>query len=146
MISIEDATGAIVALRICRYFPSDRFQQSQVAAILIEMVGSKDELDWLVHAQSKLDWQGPYQLRQLFASRFIPRDTLTEEEGERAYFEEQARETARKIEGWKREQKLLGEPPVRIDITPALNKLTRTEEGVRRQYRDKQVREYLERC
>jgi len=146
MITDEQATDAAEMMRVCRFFPSSELQRAQIAGLLIDMVGTKPELDWLVHEQCKLDWQGSFQLRQLFSSRFIPRDTVTAEEGERAYFEEQSRETDRKLAEWKREQKLLGEPPVvRIDLTPALNALTRTEEGVRRERRHRSAQEVLER-
>ena len=147
MISIDEAAGAVIALRLCRYFPAEDFQRSQITAILMEMVGTKDELDWLVHQQSKLDWQGPHQLRQLFASRFVPRDTLTPEEGERAYFEAQSRETDRKLAEWKREQKLLGEsdyPRAVVEEQP--DTMSHTERDLLRQHKDRRVREYLERC
>lgn len=155
MIAIEDAAGAVAALRICRYFPSDDLQRSQIAAILIEMVGSKDQLDWLVKEQSKLDWEGTKALRNVFCSRFKPLDTVYSQDPETQaaqmeadYFAAQSAETARRIEGWKKERKLLGEAPVRIDVTPAAKRIgeTRTERGVRMLAKDKKTRDYLERC
>ena len=147
MISPEEAAGAVTALRICRYFPAEDLQRSQIAAMLIEMVGTKPELDWLVHQQSKLDWQGPFQLRQLFTTRFLPQDILTTEEAERAYFEAQSRETDRKLAEWKREQRLIGEPdPSPVETAEPVDTRTRTERELQQQHRDRRVQEYLERC
>lgn len=149
MITPEQAAGAVSAMRICRYFPSEDAQRAQVAAILIDMVGTKAQLDWLVYTQCKLDWKGPYELRQLFCSRFPARDVeptpKTSDQLEAEYFEAESRETDRRLAVWKHEQKLLGTAPVRIDLTPALNALTRTEEGVRRERRHRSTQEALER-
>ena len=148
MITNEQAVDAVESMRLCRFFPSAEFQRAQIAAILIDMVGTKPELEWLVRSQSKLDWKGPYELRLLFSTRFRPQDTIgstSDDDAERLYFEEQSQETDRNLAAWKREQKLLGESPVRIDLTPALNALTRTEEGVRRDRRHRSAQEALER-
>lgn len=132
MITDEEAMRAVAGMRLCRYFPSDEFQRAQIAAILIKMVNTKRELDWLVETQANFDWKGPQELRGLFCSKFRPRDGIetvssnsgfTPEDGERAYFEEQSRETDRKLAEWKQEQKRLGESPVRFDVTPAIKRI-----------------------
>jgi hypothetical protein len=123
MITTEESTQAVHAFRICRYFPAEEFQRAQIVTMLIEMVTTKAELDWLVHEQCKLDWKGPYELRQLFSTRFAPRDSIADMDPERAYFERESAETDRKIAEWKREQKLLGEAPVVIDVTPAIRRI-----------------------
>lgn len=152
MITIEEAASACQVMALSRYFPSSEFQRSQIAAILIDMVGTKDQLDWLVKEQSKIDWKGPYEMRLLFTSRFQPQDKVLDQQDpnqmEADYFAAQSAETARRIEGWKKERKLLGEAPVRIDVTPAAKRIgeTRTERGVRMLAKDKKTRDYLERC
>lgn len=159
MITIEEAASACQVMALSRYFPSSEFQRSQIAAILIDMVGTKDQLDWLVKEQSKIDWKGPYEMRLLFTSRFQPQDKVFDQQDsnqlEADYFAAQAADTAKRIEGWKQDRKLLGTSSVRIDLSPALKAIgeTRTQSDLRKKTnamrqkaRDERTRDYLDRC
>jgi len=126
MITDEQAADAVELMRLCRFFPSSELQRAQVAGLLVDMVETKGQLDWLVTAQCKLDWQGPAELRALFSTRFQPCDAMAAVDPERAYFECEAAATDRRISEWKREQKLLGEPPAVIDAAPAIKRVDRT--------------------
>jgi hypothetical protein len=84
-----------------------------------------------VRAQTKLDWTGPGDLRKLFCSRFQPRGADVDQDPERANFERDTAETDRRIAEWKKEQKLLGEPPAVIDVTPAIRTIDRTTADLR---------------
>jgi hypothetical protein len=125
MITVEQANSAVELLKICRYFPSSDIQGAQVAEILIDMVETKAQLDWLVKAQTKRDWTGPADMRRLFCSRFQALDD-SDRDPERAYFEREAAETERRIAEYKEQQKLLGEAQVAIDVTPAIRLIDRT--------------------
>jgi hypothetical protein len=133
MITVEQASSAVELLRICRYFPSSDFQRAQVAEMLIDMVETKAQLDWLVRAQTKRDWTGLADLHSLFCSRFEARDAeySDQDQLERAYFEREAVETELRIAAWKNEQKLLGEAPVAIDVTPTMKRIDRTKDDLR---------------
>ena len=118
MISKEQAGAAVVDMRICRYFPAEDYMRTQVAMILIEMVNTKQELDWLTMTQVKMgEWKGVGELRGLFCARYSPRDGIDAESEtpgyrvsdiEMQYIERQSRETDRMLAAAKAEQKLLG--------------------------------------
>ena len=121
MITMDQAASAVTMMGICRFFPSDPFQRAQLIRLLVEMVGSKSELDWIVSVQCKLDWKGPSEFRGVFCTKFRPRDgtecEVTDTPGfmpadieMRAALEESKR-TQVMLESAKREQKLLGEVP-----------------------------------
>ena len=126
MITKDQALEAVALMAICKFFPASDVQFAQIAAMLVEMVNSKSELDWLVREQCKLDWQGPHELRLLFLSHFRARDAGADMDPERAYFEREAAATRLRIAAWKNEQKLLGEAPTAIDVTPAIKRVDRT--------------------
>lgn len=137
MITISEAMGAVLEMRICRYFPSDDMQRVQIAEQLTEMVSDTDQLRWLTRTQCKLDWNGPWALRQLFCTRYRPIDSIpnpdqTSGEAEMGYIAEQSSDTERRMMEWKREQKLLGEAPVSaIDVSPAIKPVGLTKQHLR---------------
>lgn len=59
-----------------RYFPSDAAARAGIMSLLARMVGTVDELRWLVQAMIDEvgEWQGPMELRGVFCTRYRPRD------------------------------------------------------------------------
>lgn len=105
------------------FFPKGELATAQLAVLIDRMVDTDEHMDWLTTAAISTipKWQGFAQLRGIYCSRFKPKDGFvvqsdmpgfTPEDtlaaAEQAYFQQEAAATARKIEGWRQERKLLG--------------------------------------
>ena len=105
------------------FFPKGDLATAQLAVLFDRMVDTDEHMDWLTTAAISTvpKWQGFAQFRGIYCSRFKPKDGFviesempgfraedTLEIAEREYFESEAAATATKIEGWRRERKLLG--------------------------------------
>jgi hypothetical protein len=101
-----------------RFYPRD--EHATVLKALSRITSDPERLRWLVETASTTwrVWMGIVELRGLYCSRWRPDDGkyescttpgFTPEDNEAAYFESEARETAARIEEWKREAKEL--PP-----------------------------------
>lgn len=64
-----------------RYFPSDSGARVAIMALLERMVGTPEQLAWLVRTMIDEvgEWQGTKELRGVFCSRFLPRDGKDED-------------------------------------------------------------------
>lgn len=118
-----DCMGAVVIMgRLIRYFPADADTRELIALSLKSFVRSAGELKWLAHLASNVmaEWNGLAELRGLYCTRFRPVDGIEAmtsirgytpreltERAEREFFEEQAREGARRLAEYKREFKQL---------------------------------------
>jgi hypothetical protein len=115
----EAIIHAVIALSNIPYAPQDPDQQDALMEAIASFADKPDGLAWAVNiAVAKWNrWLGPAELRGLYCSRFRPGDGIeadvmetpghTAADNEAAYMEVQARDTAARIEQWKREAKLL---------------------------------------
>lgn len=71
----KQITDAVADLGMLQYFPSDPATRRAIMRELAAMVGTEDELRWLVSAMKRIGvWEGPAEMRGVFCARFAPRD------------------------------------------------------------------------
>lgn len=113
------------------YFPKEEYAQRAIMTEISRFADRADGLDWLfaTAARSMKQWGGVAELRGLYCTRFKPADGhdpgcsvpgYSANDCEGAYIAERAKETDRILLGWKQQQKLIGEQPTVIDVTPAV--------------------------
>ena len=75
----EHAASAVSKFGLMSFFPSgDPEVRAALVSILLEMVETKEQLDWLVNRALQLHgkWPGVAELRALYCSRWKPRDGI----------------------------------------------------------------------
>jgi hypothetical protein len=70
------ASAAVNRLALMAFFPGDADIRAALVDVLLEMVTTEEQLDWLVSRALKLytKWPGVGELRALYCSRWKPRD------------------------------------------------------------------------
>ena len=79
----ETVSAAVAKLGLMAFFPSDPEVRVALVPILMDMIDTKEQLDWLTSRALKLypRWPGVSDIRALYCSRYKPKD------GEEAYSE-----------------------------------------------------------
>ncbi len=74
----EDFAMALVDLSQLRFFPTDPLAPEGILRLLRQLVGTRDQLAWLIGALVNRvgEWPGPAQVRGLFCTRFRPADGI----------------------------------------------------------------------
>jgi hypothetical protein len=74
----EAATAAVHRFALMPFFPGDPDIRAALVAVLLEMVETAEQLDWLVKRAVPLygTWPGVGELRALFCSRWKPKDGI----------------------------------------------------------------------
>ena len=77
-LAAESAVRAVNRLALMAYFPADADVRGALVDIILEMVETQEQCDWLVARALKLyaKWPGVAELRALFCSRWKPRDGI----------------------------------------------------------------------
>lgn len=72
----EAATRAVNRLALMAFFPADPDVRAALVDIVLEMVETQEQCDWLVSRALKLyaKWPGVAELRALYCSKWKPRD------------------------------------------------------------------------
>ena len=74
----ETAVSAVNQLALMAFFPSDPEVRAALVTVLMNLVETEEQLDWLVNRALRLyaKWPGVAELRALYCSRFKPRDGI----------------------------------------------------------------------
>jgi hypothetical protein len=74
----EDFSSAVNQLALMAFFPSDPEVRAALVTVLMDLIETEDQLDWLVNRALRLyaKWPGVAELRALYCSRFKPRDGI----------------------------------------------------------------------
>lgn len=74
----EAAAAAVAKLALMAYFPGDRDIRAALVWVLLEMVETEEQMDWLVNRALRLygNWPGVGELRALYCSRWKPKDGM----------------------------------------------------------------------
>jgi hypothetical protein len=76
-VTPEAAARAVARFRLMAYFPPEDDCRSEMIEIVLEMVDTQDQLDWLVAETSRrARWPGIGALRSLYCSRYKPKDGI----------------------------------------------------------------------
>lgn len=69
---------AVAKLTVLKFFPAEMIARAVVMGILDRMVGTVEQLDWLVTAMIDRvgEWKGPKELRAVFCTRYRPFDGI----------------------------------------------------------------------
>ena len=72
----EAAADAVSKLALMAYFPGDCDTRASLVWVLLRLVETEEQLDWLVERALQLyaRWPGVGEIRALYCSRFRPRD------------------------------------------------------------------------
>jgi len=75
-VTPEAAALAVSRLGLMAFFPGDPDTRAALIWVLMQLVETEEQLDWLVERALKLyaRWPGPGELRALYCSRFKPKD------------------------------------------------------------------------
>jgi hypothetical protein len=76
MMDFERVVDLLSGLTILRFFPADPGGRLEISKMVAEMCSSEEEVAWLVTRTRNVcnEWLGPLVLRQIFCSRYKPRD------------------------------------------------------------------------
>jgi hypothetical protein len=107
----DQITSAVAALGAMSFFPSDAPARKAIMQLIARMVGTKEQLDWLVLTMiDKVgEWKNPKELRGVYCSRFRPADGV--EADCAATIEFTPHELAEPSLAWHEDNKLLRESP-----------------------------------
>lgn len=72
--------SCVAQLTIVSFFPSEPLKQALIMRFFQQLVGTNEQLEWLVSVLLTVDWPGPAQVRALFCTRFPPADGIKEGE------------------------------------------------------------------
>lgn len=74
----EKAARGVNKLALMAFFPGDPEVRSALVEILLEMVDTNEQLDWLVKRALKLyaKWPGVGEIRALYCSKWKPKDGI----------------------------------------------------------------------
>jgi len=80
VITPEQASGAVARLAVLTHFPSEAIARAELARMLLRMVSTGEQLEWLVRAfvDHVGAWHGPREVRAVFCTRFKPADGVEE--------------------------------------------------------------------
>ena len=72
----DDAAVAVSRLALMAFFPGDPDTRSALVWVLMQLVETTEQLDWLVERALKLytRWPGVGEIRAVYCSRFKPKD------------------------------------------------------------------------
>ena len=75
-LTTDKASGGVRRLALMAFFPSDPEVRAGLVAILLEMIETDEQLDWLVSRALRLytRWPGVAEIRALYCSRYKPKD------------------------------------------------------------------------
>lgn len=78
MITQDATQRCIDRLSLLPFFPSSPGQRAALAAMLLEMCSSDDQLDFIARQYMKhyRKWEGPTELRAILCGKFKPRDGI----------------------------------------------------------------------
>jgi len=73
-----EIAAAVAQLGALLFFPSDPSAREAVMEVLERMVGTSEQLEWLVRTMIDEvgEWKGPKELRGVFCTRFRPLDGI----------------------------------------------------------------------
>jgi hypothetical protein len=82
-LTVSKVNSAVAKLGLMAFFPGDPEVRAGLVPILLEMIETEDQLEWLVDRALRLysRWPGVAEIRALYCSRYKPRD------GQEAYSE-----------------------------------------------------------
>jgi len=121
MITEEQAMRAVGRMSILRFFPSDPYSRSQVAALLLKFVDRADGLEWLVNTMLNQvgEWPGPKELRALYCCKFKPADGIEAYSAIRGFTPEDIEaENLAKLPAWSDQPRLGEMRPVALILGP----------------------------
>jgi len=74
----EVTIQAVSKLGLMAFFPSDPEVRAALVTVLMNLIETEEQLDWLVTRALRLyaKWPGVAELRALYCSRFKPRDGI----------------------------------------------------------------------
>lgn len=134
--AIEISQAVLAMAEVVPFFPRTEVGQEVIIHALESFVGSKRGLDWLTNRAVAFEkWRGISDLRGVYCSAFEPADGVygvpetpgySAEDCERDYYQREAAETARRIEGWKQQLLTAGEGIQPFMPAPAVKGLTST--------------------
>lgn len=80
MISIRDANTAVARLAVLTYYPQEPVARAEIARMLLKMVNTTEQLEWLVQTFVNHigTWPGAKELRGVFCTQFKPADGIEE--------------------------------------------------------------------
>jgi hypothetical protein len=78
MLDFHEVNEMLSGLTLLRYYPAEDGARLALAELVAHMATTKEQIHWLVQRVLSLhnEWPGPLVLRQIFCSRFPPRDGL----------------------------------------------------------------------
>jgi len=76
MITKEQAGIAVSRMAVIKYFPSEDMARAELARMLIRMVDTGEQLEWLVRSvvENCEEYPGPKEIRGIFCTRYKPLD------------------------------------------------------------------------
>lgn len=76
MLDFHEVNEMLSGLTLLRYYPAEDGARLALAELVARMATTKEQIHWLVQRVLSLhnEWPGPLVLRQIFCSRFPPRD------------------------------------------------------------------------
>jgi hypothetical protein len=74
----ETATAAVSKLALMAFFPADPDIRAALVTVLLEMVETEEQMNWLVNRCLRLygKWPGVAEIRAVYCSRWKPKDGL----------------------------------------------------------------------
>jgi hypothetical protein len=75
-INVARVADILGGLALLKFFPSDPRAQTQLLALVCQMIESEEQAEWLVRIALNTwnEWEGPRELRALFCTKYRPRD------------------------------------------------------------------------
>lgn len=77
-LTVGKVNTAVAKLGLMAFFPGDPEVRAGLVPILLDMIETEEQLDWLVNRALRLyaKWPGVAELRALYCSRFKPKDGM----------------------------------------------------------------------
>jgi hypothetical protein len=78
MITDKQASGAVARMAALEFFPLEAIPRAEIGRLLMRMVGTPAQLEWLVNAMIDRvgTWKGPRELRAIFCTKYAPIDGI----------------------------------------------------------------------
>jgi hypothetical protein len=78
MLDIEKVFEILGGLTLLKFFPTEPAARVELAKLVGQMATTHEQVEWLVARTIALcnEWPGPRTLRQIFCSKFKPRDGI----------------------------------------------------------------------
>lgn len=76
MPDLKEVLDLLSDLTLLKYFPAEPAARLALAKLVLEMADTTEQVEWLVKRTTSIcnEWPGPLVLRQIFCSKFKPRD------------------------------------------------------------------------